>query len=269
MPRWSPQDIDWDSFDKGKLVDEHLKLVKAAGLTEFNAAVYTRYLKNVFSGDQKFAREIEGWQEEEEQHGRVLGRYAELADPAFDFAAVFARFREGYAIPVEVSRSVRGSRVGELIARCMVETGTSSFYTALSEASDEPVLKAICRHIAADEFRHYRMFLDGVGRYRPVDGIWLPHRIKVAVERIREIDDDELSFAYHCSNEPGQAYDRQRCNRAYGRLAYRLYRQHHAERAVAMVFKAVGLSSRGWLGRWASTWTWAWMQARATAQTAM
>src|SRR5258708_25612692 len=46
----------------------------------------------------------------------------------------------------------------EMVARCVVEIGTSAYYTALREAAAEPVLQEICRHIAADELRHYRLF---------------------------------------------------------------------------------------------------------------
>ena len=128
--------------------------------------------------------------------------------------------------------SIRGSRVGELLARCIVETGTSSFYSAVEEATAEPVLKEICRHIAADEFRHYRMFLNGLRRYQPVERISLLTRLRVVYERVKESDDDELAFAYHCANEFDLAYDHGRCNSLYAALAYRIYRYHHAERAV-------------------------------------
>ena len=43
------------------------------------------------------------WQLEEEQHGRTLGRYAELADPGYDFGAAFRKFQDGYVIPVDVT----------------------------------------------------------------------------------------------------------------------------------------------------------------------
>ncbi|PKU25356.1 acyl-ACP desaturase [Telmatospirillum siberiense] len=262
MPRWTQDDIPWDDFDPARLQPDHLKLVKAASLTEYNAARYTQYLKNVFAGDDDFAAIIAGWQAEEEQHGAILGRYAELADPAYDFSATFERFRDGYVIPVDVSQSIRGSRVGELLARCIVETGTSSFYMALSEASDEPVLKAIAKHIAADELRHYRMFLDGMRKHQPIERVSLPGRLRVVLGRIRESDDDELAFAYHCGNEPGEDYDRLRSNTAYGALAYRIYRFPHAQRAVGMVFKATGLNPQGWLARQTARWAWRKMQAR-------
>ncbi len=202
MPRWAADDMAWDSFDRARLDPDLLLLVKAAALTEYNAARYTQYLKNVFEGDRAFADAVDEWQAEEEQHGRVLGRYAELAAPGYAFEATFARFCQGYVIPVEVERSIRGSRVGELLSRCVVETGTSSFYTALAEAADEPLLKQICKRIAGDEFRHYRMFLEAMRTYQPQERVSLFARIKVAAGRVRESDDDELAFAYHCANEP-------------------------------------------------------------------
>ena len=57
------------------------------------------------------------------------------------------------------------------MARCIVETGTSSYYTALAEAAREPVLKELCRRIATDEFRHYKLFYDTLKFYLDTDGI--------------------------------------------------------------------------------------------------
>ena len=98
---------------------------------------------------------------------------------------------------------MRGSRTGELIARCMVETGTSSYYTALGEATGEPVLKQICRHIAADEFRHFKLFYDHMRRYLAREHISLLRRLRIAAGRIGESEDDELAYAWHCGNESG------------------------------------------------------------------
>jgi len=263
MPRWTQEDVPWSDFDPARVTPDHLKLVKAAGLTEYNAARYTQYLKNVFAGDADFAAIIAEWQREEEQHGAVLGRYAELADPGYDFAATFARFQQGYVIPVDVSQSIRGSRVGELLARCIVETGTSSFYMALAEATGEPVLHAISKRIAADEFRHYRMFLDGMRSYQTRERLSLPARLRVALGRIRESEDDELAFAFHCANDSGVDYDLRRSNAAYGVLAYQLYEFRHTQRAVGMIFKAIGLDPQGWLAKRAASWAWGKIRSRA------
>ena len=263
MPRWTAEDIAWDAFDREKLDQNLLKLIKAASLTEYNAAQYTRYLHNIFQDDAAFAETLSEWQLEEEQHGRMLAKYAQLADPTFDFPVAFKQFTDGYQFPTDVTESVRGSRVGELVSRCMVETGTSSFYTALSEATDEPVLKQLTHRIAADEFRHYRTFFEGLERYQQSEPISVIDRLKVLISRIRETDDDELAFAYHCANEPDEPYDRPRCTRAYAALAYGHYRPHHAEQVVNMAFRASGLKPRSWLANQVSKWAWRKMRSLA------
>ena len=83
----------------------------ASGL---NAPDYVTYLKRVFkhAGPETQA-DIERWGDEEIQHGLALGRWAEMADPSFDFEDAFARFREGYKPPHFASDdeiSIRGSR---------------------------------------------------------------------------------------------------------------------------------------------------------------
>ena len=264
MPRWTADDIVWESFDRGKLDPDLLKLIKAASLTEFNAAQYTRYLRNIFQDDLEFSEILAEWQLEEEQHGRMLGRYARMADPAFDFDAAFRKFTDGYQFPTDVTESVRGSRVGELVARCIVETGTSSYYTALSEGTEEPVLKQLLHRIAADEFRHYRTFYDGLDRYQAREPITVLGRIKVVIARVRETDDDELAFAYHCANESDLPYDRERCGREYSSRAYSHYRPRHAEQVVTMAFRASGLKPRGWLSAQVSKWAWKKMRSLAS-----
>lgn len=248
MKHWTLEDIPWNRFDPARVEPELLALVKAAALVEYNGAAYGAYLRNVFTGDPEFQDATHAWAREEVQHGEALGRWAELADPAFDFAAAFRRFTAGYKLAVEATASVRGSRVGELIARCVVETGTSSYYTALGEAADEPVLKNICRRIAADELRHYKLFYKHMKRYLPRERLNLLARFRVALARMIESEDDELAYAYHAANFDGE-YDRERCVRAYACRAYAYYRPHHVERAVSMALKVVGTRPNGGLAR--------------------
>jgi rubrerythrin len=262
MPRWTAEDIAWGAFDKAKLDQDLLNLIKAASLTEYNAAQYTLYLHNIFQDDAEFSETLSEWQLEEEQHGRMLARYAQLADPSFDFPSAFKEFTEGYQIPTDVTESVRGSKVGELVSRCIVETGTSSFYTALSEATEEPVLKQLALRIASDEFRHYRTFYEGLERYQRSEPISMLNRLKVVIDRVRETDDDELAFAYHCANEPGQPYDRKRCISEYALRAYGHYQPHHAEQVVNMAFRACGLKPRGLLSKLVSKWAWRKMRSQ-------
>src|SRR5690606_30641566 len=142
------------------------------------------------------------WAEEEVQHGQTLGKWAELVDPSWKLEDAMARFRAGYRpdhFDSDDAVSVRGSRSGEMIARCMVETGTSSYYSAIGSSIEEPVLKEICAKIAGDEFRHYKLFYDTLGRYLDLEKMTRPKRLKVALSRIAESEDDELSYAFYAA----------------------------------------------------------------------
>lgn len=268
MSHWTLDDIPWDRFDNSLVNPETLKVIKAAAMVEHNADDYVAYLSNIFPDDPQVLQAIRDWGVEEVQHGEVLRRWAELADPDWSFEAAFKAFREGYSLPLDAKESVRGSRVGELIARCIVETGTSSWYTAIMEGSDEPVLKEICRRVAADELRHYKLFYVHMQRYLTADQISRWKRLQVAAGRITETEDDELAYAYYAANFMGKdenrpVYDRTVHSKSYLRRAYAFYRPHHLDRALAMIFKAIGLSPRGKLQQWACKLGWWLMESRA------
>lgn len=257
MKHWHIEQIAWDSFDPSKVEPEVIPLVKAAAMVERNGDDYAAYLKSVFHDDPDFQAAADNWAVEENQHGDALGRWAMLADPSFQYMESFARYREGYKIDVKADASIRGSRTGELIARCMVETGTSSYYTALGEASEEPVLKQVCRLIAADEYRHFKLFYDHMKRYLARENLSFPRRLRVALGRVGETEDDELAFAFHCSNDPpGVAYEHARCSAGYMGRAMGYYRYHHIERSMGMIFKAIGLEPRGRMSDLAARGAW-------------
>jgi hypothetical protein len=267
---WTLDDIDWSRFHASQVDADLLAAVKAASLVEFNAPDYVAYLKRVYADapDATLAS-IERWGVEEVQHGRALARWAERADPSFNFESASARFRALYSPPhfAGSGGSVRGSRRGEMIARCVVESGTSSFYTAIREASSEPVLKDIAGHIAADEFRHYRLFYDILqAQSEPDLPLW--RKIWVAVGRIGEADDDELPCAYYCANVPASEaaktpYRRKLYAQLYNAKVVALYRRHHVDKLVKMVALPAGLNPGGRLSRLASALLWRVMRFRA------
>lgn len=257
MKHWRIDQIPWESFDPGKLDREMVPLVKAAAMVERNGTDYAVYLSRVFADDPDFSAAANYWAEEEVQHGDALGRWAMLAEPSWDYQAAFARYRAGYKLPLEATASIRGSRTGELIARCMVEIGTSSYYSAIADATAEPVLRQICKNIAADEFRHYKLFYDHMRRYLARENIGLARRLRIALGRIGESEDDELAYAWYCGNQPeGQGFAHADCTAAYMARAMRYYRFRHVERGMGMIFKAVGLKPRGRLSDLAARLTW-------------
>jgi len=256
MARWALDNISWHGFDRAKLDPELVRIVKAAAVVEFNGGAYAHHLCRVFADDPAFQASARRWGDEEIQHGQALARWAQLADPAFDFAAAFARFRQGYHIDFDRDRSRRGSRTGEMVARCIVETATSSYYSALADAAEEPVLKEICRNIAADEVRHYKLFYRTLIRYRERESIGFWRRLYIALGRLAESEDDELAYAYYAANAAAEPYDRRHYGRAYARRAFALYREPHVVRGVKMLFRVVGLATNSRISRIAGRLAW-------------
>lgn len=259
---WTLDDIPWDRFDPAKVDGDLLRAVKAAALVEHNAADYVAYLCNVFADDPAFCAAARQWGVEEEQHGQALARWAQLADPDFDPALALRRFTEGFRLPLEASQSVRGSRNGELVARCVVECGTSSFYSAIRDATHEPVLKAVAGKIAADEFRHFKLFYDHLQRYQRQAPLGRLRRMAIALGRMQEASDDELAMAYWCGNGCQGTYDRGRQSAAYELRASRVYRFGHIRRGLGMAFKACDLDPQGKVSQWFATLVWRLLQRR-------
>ena len=263
MKHWQIEDIAWDRFEPSQIDPELVPLVKAAAMVERNGVEYAVYLARVFNDDPDFQQATDNWAVEEVQHGDALGRWAMLADPSWDFQTAFQRYRDGYKLPLDVDSSVRGSRTGELIARCMVEIGTSSYYTAMSESATEPVLQQVCHLIAADEYRHFKLFYDHMKRYLGREEIGVLSRLRIAMGRVTETEDDELAYAYYCGNEsPDLAYDHRRCIAGYMSKAMGFYRFRHMERSMSMMLKAIGLPPRGRMSAMGARVAWQMLRRR-------
>jgi hypothetical protein len=267
---WTMDDVRWSLFDPAKVDPSLLATVKAAALVEYNAPDYVSYLKRIFANaGPEIIASIEQWGGEEAQHGRALGRWAEIADPSFKLEEAFARFRKGYT-PAHFNdvgdASVRGSRRGEMIARCVVESGTSSYYSAIRDASEEPLLAEIAGRIAADEYRHYKLFYD-IHRAQPEPELGFWKKLSIAVGRVRESDDDELAYSFYCANVPPEQeaanpYDRKKFSKLASQASMAAYHRKHIDKLVQMVVKAVGANPHGWLANTASSVLWRRMSAK-------
>ncbi len=247
--KWKFEDINWSLFDPQKVNPEILRVIKAGSVIEHNSSDYELYLKNVFAGDEVFHREIEWWSKDEVKHGKVLAEWIKLADPTFDFEDRFRAYVEGFPIDVETTESIRGSRAAELLTRCMIEIGTSTFYTAVKDKTEEPLLKQICRKIAADELRHYKLFYKHLQRYQSQEQLNLFKRFKVTMSRLLENQDDELPFAYYIANNETAPYNRKHYTQLYGKAVYSFYQKSHVATGVAFFCKAIGVNPQGWISK--------------------
>ena len=203
------------------------------------------YLNRVFADDPDFRQAADNWAVEEVQHGDALGRWAMLADPprlrggvrAFSGRLQAAAGRDKLRCAARAPAADRALHGGDRNVQLLQRT---------RRGTAEPVLRQICKNIAADEFRHYKLFYDHMRRYLTREKIGLVRRLRIALGRIGESEDDELAFAWHCGNQPeSEKFARAACTAAYMGRAMRFYRFRHVERGMGMVFKAIGIKPRG------------------------
>ena len=154
-----------------------------------------------------------------------------------------------------------------MIARCVVESGTSSYYSAIRDATEEPVLKEIAGRVAADEYRHYKLFYDTLhAQAEPDISFW--RKLWIALGRVRESDDDELAFAFYCANVPPEKeaimpYNRKKYSKLAGQASMTVYHRKHIQKLVQMVIKVVGANPHGWLANLAEALLWRRLAAKS------
>ncbi len=224
---WSIDQIAFDRIAHGRIVGEDtwFYVLAAASFVESLSDLYTRNLLEYMADDPEASRWLrERWEPEELQHGRALRRYVETVWPAFDWPAAFDGFCTDYR-PYCKPELLEPTRALEMVARCVIETGTSGLYGLLHRISPEPVLATLAGHIRNDEVGHYKYFYHFFLRYRAAER---PSRWQVARvlrQRLGEIGQEDaylaLKNAFTVRN-PGQTFspqDFQRFQHTAGRWA--------------------------------------------------
>ena len=171
-PSWSVDDIPYHALAYDQVRDDQrlFHILASASFIEITSDLYTHNLVEFFHDDREVVEWLEGrWEREELQHGAALKRYVQTAWPDFDWEAAYRIFIAEYSQCCTVDR-LASTRTLEMAARCVVETGTATFYRMLSDLSREPVLKRLAAEISADEVRHYKHFYRYFQRYRASNG---------------------------------------------------------------------------------------------------
>jgi len=194
---WSVTEIDYASIDAEKVRDNRtlFYLLTAASFIESGSDTYAGNLAIYYAHMPEAADWLSAhWEREELQHGLALRRYVEHVWPEFDWARGYQRFFDEYGKTCSIDNFER-SHTLEMAARCVVETGTATYYRALEQASDEPVLRNLTRRIANDEIRHYKHFF----RYfNALNGQERLGRLKVLgalARRLLEIKNEDAEIA--------------------------------------------------------------------------
>ena len=243
---WSIDQIAFDCIESEHIASEDIWLyvLAAASFVESLSDLYTHNLLG-FMGDDPDASQWlrERWEPEELQHGRALRRYVETVWPVFDWQKAFDGFCADYG-PYCKPELLEPTRALEMVARCVVETGTSGLYGLLQQISPEPVLTTLVEHIRNDEVGHYKYFYHFFLRYREIE---CPSRWQVARvlrQRLRAIGQEDaypaLKNAFVVHN-PGQPFTPQDFKRLQHTAAHRVRADYPYKMSVKMLLKPLRL----------------------------
>ena len=232
MPaHWRIADIDFDGIDHAAIAGDPFafRIVFLASFIETGSDLYAGNLIEYFADDAEVSGWLrETWQREEVQHGNALRAYAERVWPEVDWQRTYDEFFAEYSRTCTVGGLER-ARALELAARCNVEMGTSTFYSALHDYAREPVLKDLAGRIFADETRHYKHFYRHFRRYQQHErhSRWRIGRTLLA--RLLETRTGDGYYAFRQLREcvkPGGATDLDADYRAFTRSFGAFIRRH-------------------------------------------
>lgn len=158
--KWTLDQVPFEEINLSLIRNQEnlFYLVAAASFVEIASDLYTDNLIHYFNGDNEVIAWLESrWKREEMRHGHVLRAYVGHVWPEFDWQRAYSAFYAEYSKLCTVDQ-FEASRSLEMVARCIVETGTATFYQTMSQQTAEPVLAGIAARIKADEIGHYKYF---------------------------------------------------------------------------------------------------------------
>jgi hypothetical protein len=217
---WNFQEVDLSQVDLTRIRNSEnlFYLLVAASFIESGADLYTSNLVDFFADDPKVSVWLQHhWEKEEMQHGQALRAYVQHVWPEFPWQAAFDDFFAEYAT-LCVAEQLEPTRAQELAARCVVETGTSSLYRAITSCTDEPVLRQITDLIRRDEVTHYKHFYHFFLRYRETEQLSRRKTFGTICRRLLELRNSDaeiaLRHAFNHHNPTAPAQHRHRINHA-------------------------------------------------------
>lgn len=195
---WTLDDIPYDRLDPSDVHDDValFQLLVASSFVEIDTPFYVQNLARLGHDDGPFAHWLlECWQPEEVRHGEALKRYVTTAWPEYDWQAAYDAFHTEY-LPLCDEEVLQPTLGLEMISRCVVEVGTSTFYGMISSYTHDPVLKTLAGHIRADEVHHYQVFLDTYRRHRAAEGTGRLRALRAMLSRFVMVRDADAKVPY-------------------------------------------------------------------------
>lgn len=243
---WKIADLDFSKIDIAQVrPDENLfYLVTCASFVESGSDLYTQNLVDYYGDEPEISNWLrEQWEVEELQHGQALRAYVEYIWPEFDWPAAYTNFLSEYSSYCKVEL-LEPSKGLEMVARCVVEAGTATFYSALSRSTSEPVLKDLASRIAKDEVNHYKHFFRYFRRFRQNEGL-RRHRIFGALRRrTMEMKNEDAACALRHvlgTRSPSHAGDPATLERIHSKMNTTIRAHLSADMTIKMIMRPLDL----------------------------
>ena len=189
---WTVADIQWDLIDCVRVRNDPTTyyVVTAASFVETAADLYTANLVEHFPDPQVRHWLVHYWQTEELQHGLALRTYVEKVWPELDWKSGYDGFLAEYSKMCTMDE-LENSRSLEMVARCVVEAGTSTFYSTMQNSTTEPVLKTLAGLIRQDEVSHYNHFRHFFETYKKEERVGRVGVVRSLYKRFTEAESED------------------------------------------------------------------------------
>jgi rubrerythrin len=243
---WTLSDIPWYEIDqeqaRGNLTSYYV--VTAASFVETAADLYTANLVEHFSDPRAKHWLSNFWQPEELQHGRALRTYVEKVWPELDWVSHYQNFFAEYS-KLCTMEELEPSPALEMVARCVVEAGTSTFYTTLLEFSEDPVLKILAGHIRQDEVSHYTHFRRFFEQYRQHEHVGRIEIMRSLYKRLTEVENEDayigLKHAWMMRNSNSE-FDQENFQHVINELQHIMKSHYPYKMVLKMLIKPLDLN---------------------------
>ncbi|QXZ11330.1 ferritin-like domain-containing protein [Comamonas sp. Y33R10-2] len=248
-PHWRVQDIDFSAIDRAAVQgnEDLFFLLTSASFIETGSDTYAVNLAEHFAAWPEIASWLSAqWEGEELQHGTALRAYVEAVWPAFPWQQAYDSFFAEYSQLCTVEELDPDPRL-ELVARCVVETGTTAYYHTLRELSDEPVLSQLLGNIRNDEVNHFKHFLKFFKEMQNESPVGRARIAKALYRRLKELRESDTEIALrHVWGHKGRYFKGSATT--FEGMAQRIYelisRSLPADLAVRMLLKPMLLPPR-------------------------
>ncbi len=192
---WCIEDIAFDSIDRAAIEynEDLFFLLMSASFIETGSDTYASNLAEHYAAWPEIASWLKDhWEAEELQHGQALRAYVEAVWPDFPWQQAYDSFFAEYSKLCTMEELYPDPRL-EMVARCVVETGTTAYYHTVRELSDEPVLTQLLGNIRNDEVNHFKHFLKyfkELQEVAPVGRTRIAGALYGRLKELRESDSD-------------------------------------------------------------------------------